>query len=116
VRRRWSGGRHRPERRRHDHGDDFPEHRQRRAEPRAGRWLRGAQRGGRAEPGRDGLHHPDHDQGTITAVGDDSVTVKEGAATVTYKTVTLAVGAGAKITLNGRTVALSKLEAGDHVR
>lgn len=55
------------------------------------------------------------DSGTVVSVFGSDVTIKEGTATVTYKTTTIAVPDGATIRRNGKTAALSDLKAGDHV-
>ena len=55
------------------------------------------------------------DSGTVQSVSGSDVTIKEGTATVTYKTTTIAIPDGATIRRNGKTAALSDLKAGDHV-
>jgi hypothetical protein len=56
------------------------------------------------------------DSGTVVSVSGDQLTIKEGTASVTYKTVTLTIPSGATIKRNGSTAQLSALKAGDHVR
>jgi hypothetical protein len=56
------------------------------------------------------------DSGTVSSVSGDQLAIKEGTATVTYKTVTLTIPSGATIYRNGAKAALSDLKAGDHVR
>lgn len=55
------------------------------------------------------------DSGTITEVGESSITVKEGTDTVTYATPTISIPSGATVTLHGKTSALSDLKSGDRV-
>ena len=55
------------------------------------------------------------DSGVVTAVSGSDITIKEGTATVTYKTVTIAVAAGASVQRNGATAQLSDIKAGDRV-
>jgi hypothetical protein len=57
------------------------------------------------------------DRGTIESVDTSAstITVVEGTKSLTYKTVTLSIPSVAKITLDGKTSALSDLAAGDHV-
>ena len=55
------------------------------------------------------------DSGTVVSVSGDQLTIKEGTASVTYKTVTLTIPSGATIKRNGSTAQLSELKAGDHV-
>jgi hypothetical protein len=56
------------------------------------------------------------DSGTVVSVSGDQLVIKEGTASVTYKTVTLTVPSGATVYRNGATASLSDLKAGDHVR
>jgi hypothetical protein len=56
------------------------------------------------------------DSGTVSSVSGDQLTIKEGTATVTYKTVTLTIPSDATIYRNGAKAALSDVKAGDHVR
>src|SRR5947199_9551079 len=55
------------------------------------------------------------DSGSVVSVSGDQLTIKEGTAKVTYKTVTLTIPSGATIKRNGSTAQLSALKAGDHV-
>jgi hypothetical protein len=55
------------------------------------------------------------DSGSVVSVSGDQLTIKEGTAKVTYKTVTLTIPSGATIKRNGATAQLSALKAGDHV-
>jgi hypothetical protein len=54
------------------------------------------------------------DSGTVTSVSGDQLTIKEGSASVTYKTVTLTIPSDATIYRNGAKAALSDLKTGDH--
>jgi hypothetical protein len=54
------------------------------------------------------------DSGRVESVSGDQLTLKEGTPTVTYKTVTLTIPAGAKVYRNGAAAKLSDLKAGDH--
>ena len=55
------------------------------------------------------------DSGSVVSVSGDQLTIKEGTASVTYKTLTLTIPSGATIRRNGSTAKLSDLKAGDHV-
>jgi hypothetical protein len=55
------------------------------------------------------------DNGSVVSVSGDQLTIKEGTASVTYKTLTLTIPSGATIRRNGSTAKLSDLKAGDHV-
>ena len=56
------------------------------------------------------------DNGEVTAVDTSAgtVTLKEGASTVTYATPTITIPSGATVTLDGASSSLEKLKAGDH--
>jgi thioredoxin reductase len=56
------------------------------------------------------------DSGTVVSVSGDQLVIKEGTASVTYKTVSLTIASGANVYRNGAKASLSDLEAGDHVR
>ena len=55
------------------------------------------------------------DSGTVVSVSGDQLTIKEGTASVTYKSPTLTIPSGATIKRNGSTAQLSDLKAGDRV-
>ena len=55
------------------------------------------------------------DSGTVVSVAGNDVTLKEGTATVTYKTLTISVPSGATVVRNGATATLADLKAGDRV-
>jgi hypothetical protein len=55
------------------------------------------------------------DQGTVTAISGSDISLKEGAKTVTYKTVTVTVADGATVTRNDETAALTDIKVGDTV-
>ena len=55
------------------------------------------------------------DNGSVQTVSGDQLTIKEGVGSVTYKTVTLTIGANAAVTRNFKTASLSDLQSGDHV-
>ena len=55
------------------------------------------------------------DSGSVVSVSGDQLTIKEGTASVTYKTLTLTIPSGATIKRNGSTAQLSALKAGDRV-
>jgi GTPase involved in cell partitioning and DNA repair len=55
------------------------------------------------------------DQGTVTAISGNDITLHEGTNTVTYKDVTVTVPDGATVTRNDATAALSDTKVGDRV-
>ncbi len=55
------------------------------------------------------------DNGTVQSVSGQALSILEGTKTLTYKTVTLTIAAGASIQRDGKSAALSELQAGDHV-
>lgn len=57
------------------------------------------------------------DEGAVQSVDSNAgtITILEGTKSLTYKTPTLSVPAGATVTLDGKTSALSSLVAGDRV-
>ena len=55
------------------------------------------------------------DSGVVVSVSGSDVTIKEGTATVTYKTVTISVPSGATVVRNGAAATLADLKAGDRV-
>jgi GTPase involved in cell partitioning and DNA repair len=55
------------------------------------------------------------DQGTVTAISGNDITLHEGTKTVTYKDVTVTVPDGATVTRNDATAALSDIKVGDRV-
>ena len=55
------------------------------------------------------------DSGVVTAVSGSDVTIKEGTATVTYKTLTITIPSGATIQRNGATAAIGDIKVGDHI-
>jgi hypothetical protein len=55
------------------------------------------------------------DQGTVTALSGSDITLKEGTTSVTYKTATITVAAGATVTRDDKTAALSDIKVGDRV-
>lgn len=57
------------------------------------------------------------DDGTLKSVdaSQGTLTISEGTEKVPYKTVTLTIGSGATVTLDGKTSSLEKLAEGDHV-
>jgi len=56
------------------------------------------------------------DNGTVASVAGDQLAIKEASKSVTYKTVTLTIPSGAKVTRNGATAQLADLKSGDRVR
>jgi hypothetical protein len=55
------------------------------------------------------------DEGTVTALSGNDITLHEGTKTVTYKDVTVTVPDGATVTRNDATAALSDIKVGDRV-
>src|SRR3954452_14897501 len=55
------------------------------------------------------------DRGLVQETGTDSLTIKEGTRTATYKTVTLTIPSDAKIRRNRDDAQLSDLQQGDYV-
>ena len=55
------------------------------------------------------------DQGTVTAISGNDVTLHEGTKTVTYKDVTVTVADGATVTRDDATASLSDIKVGDRV-
>jgi len=55
------------------------------------------------------------DSGKLKAVSGSDVTITESAGGVTYKDLTVAIPAAAKVKRNGKTAAVSDLKVGDHV-
>ena len=55
------------------------------------------------------------DRGLVQEAGTDSLTIKEGTRTATYKTVTLTIPSDAKIRRNRDDAQLSDLQGGDYV-
>ncbi len=55
------------------------------------------------------------DEGTVTAVSGSDITLHEGTTTVAYKDVTVTVAAGATVTRNDATAALTDIKVGDRV-
>jgi preprotein translocase subunit YajC len=53
------------------------------------------------------------DRGTVQTVSGQDLTITEGTATATYKTVTLTIPSGAKVARNGASASLSSLKKGD---
>jgi hypothetical protein len=54
------------------------------------------------------------DRGKVTAVSGDQLTLQEGTATRTYKTVTLTIPANASVRDNGRRATLADVKPGQH--
>ncbi|GAC1434755.1 MAG: hypothetical protein NVSMB51_02680 [Solirubrobacteraceae bacterium] len=55
------------------------------------------------------------DNGRVTSVAGGDITLTEGTKTVTYKSVTITVPAGATVIRNGATATLADIKAGDEV-
>jgi hypothetical protein len=55
------------------------------------------------------------DQGTVTAISGNDITLHEGTKTVTYKDVTVTVPDGATVTRDDATASLSDIKVGDRV-
>jgi hypothetical protein len=55
------------------------------------------------------------DNGTVTDVSGDQLTIKEAANNVTYKTVTVTIPSGATIYRNAAKASLADFQSGDHV-
>jgi hypothetical protein len=55
------------------------------------------------------------DEGTVTAVSGNDITLHEGTTTVAYKDVTVTVASGATVTRNDATAALTDIKVGDRV-
>jgi hypothetical protein len=55
------------------------------------------------------------DSGTFQSLSGQQLTINEGTKTLTYKTVTLTIPAGATIQRDGKSAQLSELQSGDHV-
>jgi hypothetical protein len=55
------------------------------------------------------------DSGTVQSVSGQNLSIVEGSKTLTYKTVTLTIPAGASVQRDGKSAELSELQAGDHV-
>lgn len=55
------------------------------------------------------------DEGTVTALSGNDITLHEGTATVAYKDVTVTVADGATVTRNDATAALTDIKVGDRV-
>ena len=54
------------------------------------------------------------DGGTVQSVSGQELTIDEGTKTLTYKTVTLTIPAGATVHRDGKTAQLGDLQKGDH--
>jgi hypothetical protein len=55
------------------------------------------------------------DEGTVTAVSGNDITLHEGTTTVAYKDVTVTVASGATVTRNDATAALTDIKVGDRI-
>jgi co-chaperonin GroES (HSP10) len=55
------------------------------------------------------------DEGTVTAVSGSVITLHEGTKTVAYKDATITIAAGATVTRNDATAALTDIKVGDRV-
>jgi hypothetical protein len=55
------------------------------------------------------------DEGTVTAISGNDITLHQGTTTVTYKDATITVPAGASVTRNDATAALTEIKVGDRV-
>jgi hypothetical protein len=55
------------------------------------------------------------DSGTFQSLSGQQLTITEGTKTLTYKTVTLTIPAGASVQRDGKSAQLSELQSGDHV-
>jgi hypothetical protein len=55
------------------------------------------------------------DEGTVTAVSGNDITLHEGTKTVVYKDLTVTVAAGATVTRNDATATLADIKVGDRV-
>lgn len=53
------------------------------------------------------------DRGTVTAVGGDSITLREGTRAKAYRSVTLTIPSGARVRDNGRRAKLSDISTGE---
>lgn len=57
-----------------------------------------------------------YDRGKVLSVSGSDLTITEGTAKATYKTVTLTIPSGARVRVNGRKADLSALKAGQKVQ
>jgi hypothetical protein len=55
------------------------------------------------------------DSGNVQSVSSQQLTLNEGTKSLTYKTVTLTIPAGATVQRDGKSAQLSELQSGDHV-
>lgn len=64
---------------------------------------------------RSGFQTITADRGFVDSVSGETLTLREGTRTATYKTVTLTIPAGARVRNNGKRAPLSSVSAGEHV-
>jgi hypothetical protein len=77
--------------------------------------LRRAVQGSVVVASKNGFVTATFNRGFVQSVSGQQLTIREGTKTATYKTVTLAIPAGAKVRDNGKSASLSQLTAGQRV-
>jgi hypothetical protein len=77
--------------------------------------LRRAVQGTVVVASKDGFGTVTFNRGFVQSVSGRQLTIKEGTKKATYRTVTLAIPAGAKVRDNGKSASLSQVTAGQRV-